>query len=197
MTNTILGLLRHGQTDWNIDFRLQGTTDIPLNTNGIQQARQAGAHIFRGDWDVLLSSPLGRAMETARIVAEVAGFPEAVVEQLLVERAFGEAEGLTYGEYRERYPDGTAVPGGETIPELASRATLLLQHIVNTYPGQRVLAVSHGAFIRKAIRLASDKTLPLEGERFGNASLSSLIHSDRWRILNYAPHTLGTANRSS
>jgi uncharacterized phosphatase len=191
LTNTVLGLLRHGQTDWNIDFRLQGTTNIPLNSTGIQQAQLAGAHFIGSEWDVLLSSPLDRALETARIVAEVAGLPVPVVEPLLMERAFGEAEGLTYPEYRERFPDGSLVPGGETIPELADRANQMLRHIADAYPGQRVLAVSHGAFIRKVIRLASDKTLPLEGERFGNASLSTLIHSDRWRILNYAPHTLG------
>jgi uncharacterized phosphatase len=191
LTNTVLGLLRHGQTDWNIDFRLQGTTDIPLNPTGVQQAQQAGAHIFGSEWDVLLSSPLNRALETAKIISQVAGLPQPLVEPLLLERAFGDAEGLTYAEYRELYPDGSLVPGGETIPELEVRADSMLKHIAENYPGQRVLAVSHGAFIRKVIRLASDKTLPLEGERFGNASLSTLIHSDRWRILNYAPHTLG------
>jgi len=191
LTNTVLGILRHGQTDWNIDFRLQGTTDIPLNETGVDQARRAGANILGSDWDVLISSPLGRALETAKIVAGVAGLQSPSIEPLLLERAFGDAEGLTYEQYRERFPDSSAVPGGETIPELEARARMMLQLIAEKYPGQRVLAVSHGAFIRKVIRIASDKTLPLEGERFGNASLSTLIHKDRWRILNYAPHTLG------
>lgn len=191
MTNTVLGLLRHGQTDWNIDFRLQGTTDIPLNAHGISQAQVAGTHIIGSEWDVLLSSPLARAFETARIISGVAGLPTPITDELLMERAFGDAEGLTYAEYRERFPEGTIVPGSEAITDLATRADRLLNHIASAYPGKRVLAVSHGAFIRKVIRLASDRTLPLEGERFGNASLSTLIHSDRWRILNYAPHTLG------
>jgi uncharacterized phosphatase len=191
LTNTVLGLLRHGQTDWNIDFRLQGTTDIELNQIGIDQAMLAGKLIPGSEWDVLLSSPLSRALETARIVAAAAELPAPVIEPLLLERAFGAAEGLTYAEYRERFPEGMVVPDGETIPELAARAARFLEHIAATYPGQRVLAVSHGAFIRKAIKLASDGKFPLDGERFGNASLSTLIHSTRWNILDYAPHTLG------
>ncbi|MFM1950969.1 MAG: hypothetical protein RL418_656, partial [Actinomycetota bacterium] len=69
MTQTILGLLRHGQTDWNIDLRLQGTTDIPMNQVGIQQIQTAAAQLA-GDWDVILSSPLGRAKHSAQLVAD-------------------------------------------------------------------------------------------------------------------------------
>ena len=191
MTNTVLGLFRHGQTDWNIDVRLQGTTDIELNQTGIGQAERAGKLIVGTEWDVLLSSPLSRALETARIIASAAELPSPIIEPLLLERAFGAAEGLTYTVYRERFPEGSVVPGSETIPELAARAASLLEHIAATYPGQRVLAVSHGAFIRKAVKLASDGLYPREGERFGNASLSTLIHSHKWNVLNYAPQTLG------
>ena len=70
---TTLGLLRHGQTDWNVDFRLQGVTDIPLNETGLAQARAAAAVLRSGDWDVLLTSPLVRASKTAQIVAESFG----------------------------------------------------------------------------------------------------------------------------
>ena len=70
MSETVLGLLRHGQTDWNIDFRLQGITDIPLNETGIGQARDAARAIDSNEWDLVVSSPLGRAIETAEIVSK-------------------------------------------------------------------------------------------------------------------------------
>ena len=80
MTKTVIGLLRHGQTNWNIDFRLQGVTDIPLNETGIEQARIAGEVLAQaattGDaWDLILSSPLSRARDTAEMVGQAIGVP--------------------------------------------------------------------------------------------------------------------------
>jgi len=107
-------LLRHGQTNWNIDFRLQGVADIPLNATGISQAELAGRLIDGNDWDVLLTSPLARARDTADIVAAAAGFDIIHVEPLLLERSFGEAEGLLYEEWRAKYQDTNLVPGAES-----------------------------------------------------------------------------------
>ena len=64
-----MGLLRHGQTDWNIDFRLQGVTDVELNETGIRQAQLAAESLHADDWDFIASSPLSRAKVTAEIVA--------------------------------------------------------------------------------------------------------------------------------
>jgi broad specificity phosphatase PhoE len=191
LTSTIVGLLRHGQTDWNIDFRLQGIADIPLNEKGISQAEMAGQAIDGNDWDVLLTSPLSRARDTADIVAKHAGFDVIHVEPLLLERSFGEAEGLLYEEWRAKYEDTNLVPGSESLAELAARARLLLDKLAQTYPGQRVLTVSHGALIRKLLRLTSDNELPREGERLGNASMSILKHeAGSWSVIDYAPQTL-------
>ena len=88
MSNTIVGLLRHGQTDWNIDLRLQGTTDIPLNQKGIEQVEHAAKHL-RNEWDLILSSPLSRAKDSAQIVATVLGIDQVVVEPKLLERSKG------------------------------------------------------------------------------------------------------------
>lgn len=188
---TVIGLLRHGQTDWNIDFRLQGITDIPLNATGIAQAQAAAALISSSDWDVLVSSPLSRARDTAAIVSSVAGWNNFEIEPLLLERSFGEGEGLTYDEWREIYHDQSTIPGVESIEALTERCHLLLAHLAESYTGQRVLTVSHGALIRKLINLVSDGQLPRDGERFGNASLSTIQHLDGvWSIVNYDPHTL-------
>jgi broad specificity phosphatase PhoE len=187
----VIGLLRHGQTDWNIDFRLQGIADIPLNPTGIAQAELAGKIIDGNDWDVLLTSPLSRARDTADIVAKASGFEIIHVEPLLLERSFGEAEGLLYEEWKARYEDTNAVPGAETLDELRARALELLDKLAVNYAGQRVLTVSHGALIRKLLRIVSNNELPRDGERLGNASLSILEHRDGvWHVANYAPQTI-------
>ena len=191
MTETIVGLLRHGQTDWNIDFRLQGTTDIPLNETGLAQARAVAQHISPADWDAVVSSPLSRARDTAQIVSQLAKLPTASVEPLLLERAFGVGEGLTYDEWREKFRDLAVIPGGESLVELADRCWQLLEALLARHRGNRVLTVSHGALIRKVIELVSDNTLPNAGDRFGNTSLSVIAHTDEkgWHILSYNPHT--------
>jgi broad specificity phosphatase PhoE len=187
----VIGLLRHGQTDWNIDFRLQGIADIPLNPTGIAQAELAGKIIDGNDWDLLLTSPLSRARDTAEIVAKASGFEIIHVEPLLLERSFGEAEGLLYEEWKARYEDTNAVPGAETLDELRARALELLDKLAVNYAGQRVLTVSHGALIRKLLRIVSNNELPRDGERLGNASLSILEHRDGvWHVANYAPQTI-------
>lgn len=196
MTKTIIGLFRHGQTDWNIDFLLQGVTDIPLNQTGIEQVELAAGFIRASDWDALITSPLGRAVATAEILSSQAGLPPAQTEKLLLERSFGSAEGLTHKEWRERYADlGLEPEGGETLSALDARAQLLLDTLATKHAGRRVLAVSHGALIRTLIRKVSNGELPREGERFGNASLSLLEHSQgTWSIKKYDPKTLTVAS---
>jgi broad specificity phosphatase PhoE len=191
LNETIVGLLRHGQTDWNIDFRLQGTTDIPLNETGLAQARAVSQHIFSADWTHVACSPLSRAKDTAQIVADLAGLPEPAIEPLLLERAFGVGEGLTYEEWSQQFKNLAVIPGGESLVELADRVWLLLDVLLENYRGKRVLTVSHGALIRKVIELVSENTLPNAGHRFGNTSLSVIAHTDAkgWHILSYNPHT--------
>lgn len=192
MTRTTIALLRHGQTDWNIDFRLQGTSDIPLNETGLAQAR-AAAEAISSQWDVIVSSPLDRAVKTAQIVAERHALGELQIEPLLLERSFGEAEGMLYTEWREKFSD-SKVPGGESIEELEARCHRLLAHLAAKYRGKRVLTVSHGALIRKLLNIASNGQLPREGERLGNASMSVLVHDGEvWSIERYAPETLTAA----
>jgi uncharacterized phosphatase len=191
LTETLIGLLRHGQTDWNIDFRLQGTTDIPLNETGRRQAAEVAEHINPADWDAIVSSPLSRAVDTAEAVAQRIGLTRSAVEPLLMERAFGIGEGLTYDEWREKVRDLSEIPGGESLTELADRVWLLLETLLTKHRGRRVLTVSHGALIRKIIELVSDNEFPKEGDRFGNTSLSLIAHTDDrgWHIVNYNPHT--------
>lgn len=187
MTNTYLGLLRHGQTDWNINFQLQGVTDIPMNQTGIEQVMLAARAVKAEDWDVVLTSPLSRARETAEIIASQHGFSEIIEQELLIERSFGEAEGLSHEQWRAKYSILDVIPGGESRTQLAKRSYLLLETISREHAGKRVLAVSHGALIRTLISIASDNKLPRDGERLGNASLNVVKHSENsWQMVHYS-----------
>ena len=187
MTNTHLGLLRHGQTDWNINFLLQGVTDIPMNQTGIEQVKLAAQAIRAEDWDVVLTSPLSRARQTAEIIANQHGYNEIIEQELLIERSFGEAEGLSHEQWRAKYSNLDVIPGGESRTQLAERSMLLLETISQELAGKRVLAVSHGALIRALIAIASNNALPRAGERLGNASLNVVKHIDNsWQVVNYS-----------
>ena len=191
MSETILGLLRHGQTDWNVEGKLQGTSDIPLNETGQRQALAAAAAIKPTEWDLVVSSPLLRARATAQQIVESHDLGQLIIDDRLLERAFGEAEGLSYQDWKTLYNPAIGVPGGENLEQLEIRATRMLNEFAEEFRGKRVLAVSHGAFIRKLVRIASDKRLPLEGERFANTSLTKLVYKDaRWQILHYDGHSL-------
>ena len=187
MTNTHLGLLRHGQTDWNIHFLLQGVTDIPMNQTGIEQVKLAAQAIRAEDWDVVLTSPLSRARQTAEIIASQHGYNEIIEQELLIERSFGEAEGLSHEQWRAKYSNLDVIPGGESRTQLAERSMLLLETISQELAGKRVLAISHGALIRALIAIASNNELPRAGERLGNASLNVVKHIDNsWQVVNYS-----------
>lgn len=191
MAETTLGLFRHGQTDWNIDLRLQGTADIPMNETGIAQVTRAAQKLSEHSWDLILSSPLGRAKHSAQIIAEHTGHAEILETDLLLERAFGIGEGLLYSEWHEKYSKLDSIPGAESAAEVAARAQRLLDHIRSEFRGLRVLAVSHGALIRFVLSEVSAGAIPPAGERLENASLHTLRHSELWSLDAWAPRPLG------
>lgn len=170
-------------------MRLQGITDVALNATGVAQAEKVAAQLSPADWDLILSSPLSRAVDTAKAVSNHFGGFAIRIEPLLLERSFGEAEGLTYEEYKAKYAGVTSAPGAETLQELRLRAGTLLDFLVEEFAGKRVLAVSHGALIRKIIKVVSHDQLPLEGQRFANTSLSTIRHTPEsgWQILSFEP----------
>ena len=187
MTETHFGLFRHGQTDWNINFLLQGVTDIPMNETGFAQVKLAAQAIEANDWDVVLTSPLTRAKETAAIIAAHAGFEQIVENELLIERSFGEAEGLSHEQWRAKYANLDEIPGGESRTQLAARSQQILDLVASEFKGKRVLAVSHGALIRGLLSIASNNELPRDGERLGNASLNIISHFESsWKVESYS-----------
>ncbi|MDE3090678.1 MAG: histidine phosphatase family protein, partial [Chloroflexota bacterium] len=97
-------LIRHGETDWNNEGRIQGHTDTPLNARGFEQAKRLAARLACEKLDAIYTSPLARARATADLIAQEHGVA-AMLDDRLKEKYLGELEGLTSGEFELRYPD--------------------------------------------------------------------------------------------
>lgn len=167
---TDLYLVRHGETDWNRARRIQGLTDIPLNDTGRQQARLTGMLLTRRPITKVYASPLGRARETAQIIAEALGLDSPELRDAFVERDYGAAEGMDFHEIDVRYPSGTEVPGRESRDAVAARVVPALQAVAAEHPGESIVVVSHGGAIRAALMTAE----PASG--FGRITNGS-VHS--------------------
>lgn len=151
---TDLYLVRHGETDWNRQRRIQGLTDIPLNDTGREQARLTGMLLTRRPVTRVFASPLSRARETAEIIAAELGLADPELREALVERNYGEAEGLGFAEIDRLYPPGVAVAGRESREEVAARILPELVRIAAEHPGESLVVVSHGGAIRAALLAA-------------------------------------------
>ena len=151
---TELWVVRHGETEWSAHGRHTGRSDVPLSAEGEEQARALGRRLPPEGFDLVLVSPLGRAVRTA----ELAGVTGAQVEPAAVEWDYGEYEGLTRAEIRTASGDADwspwtspDMPGGETLTQVRDRACAVL-HRVRAEPGTggraRVLLVAHAHFLR-------------------------------------------------
>ncbi|HEX2924015.1 MAG TPA: histidine phosphatase family protein [Chloroflexota bacterium] len=145
-------LVRHGQTDWNLDGRYQGRVDVPLNGAGLEQAALLARDLAGRQIDLLISSPLRRAMDTAGAIAEARGL-EVRSDPRLREINLGEWEGQLSTKIAEDYPKlfprwisdpGTVrPPGGETIAEVHDRVIPALEELAVANPGRTVCVVVH------------------------------------------------------
>ncbi len=167
---TTLTLVRHGQTDWNLAQRIQGSTDIPLNETGRRQAVETGRRLVDAGVDVIVSSPLIRALETARIISGILGLGEPGIVDDIVERAYGEAEGMDAAQLADRFPGMKGVPGIERRSEVRSRVLPALERVALANPGAHVMVVAHGGVISSVVRYLSDRALPEPNYRMPNGS---------------------------
>jgi uncharacterized phosphatase len=182
---TWVGWIRHGETDWNREGRLQGRQDVPLNDAGRQQAEALGRHLASGHWDVVIASPLSRALDTARIVGRHVGLEAIQIWPDIVERDYGAASGMTLADRTRRFPDGE-VPGTETLASVRSRAQGALDRVRSHHPGRRVLVVSHGGLINAVLALLSDGRLGTGRTRLDNASVSLTRHQrGQWELVSW------------
>lgn len=173
--NTVY-LVRHGETEWNRDRRMQGRRDSPLTTLGQQQARQVGRLLRTLITDpvdcVMVTSPLGRTRQTAALIAAEMGIDVArfALDPQVQEVGWGDWEGMTHAEIAAAVPEAwqhfqadrwrVAPPGGESYAELADRAR---QWLATTKHHETVLLISHGGFSRVLrghyLSLPPDETL--------------------------------------
>lgn len=170
---TRLYLVRHGETDWNAARRIQGSTDIPLNDRGRSQAAAASELLARRRFDAVVASPLSRAFETGAIIASRLGLDEPAVNPQVVERSYGQAEGLTFEEVEARFPDGVAVPGRESRTAVLQRVEAALLAIAEERPGQSVVVATHGAVIRGIVNHVAPETDANAGVPIRNGSIHS------------------------
>jgi broad specificity phosphatase PhoE len=194
--STRLVLWRHGQTEWNVEGRFQGQSDIPLDAVGQAQAERAARLLAALRPDVIISSDLSRALATAAPLARLTGLA-VTTDKDLRERHGGAWEGLTDAEIRSRYPAEHArwlPPDGESSAAVAERAGAALDRIAESLaPGALAVVVSHGA----AIRLGAARLLGLPEDLWGavgplaNCAWSVLgRRSGRWRLLEHNAGTL-------
>ena len=153
-------LIRHGQTNWNLEQRFQGQSDIPLNETGRKQADALADHLSAEHFDAIYSSDLQRATETAKIICK----SEFHSDPRLREVNFGDWEGLTYDEIKAKHPETLAAweddiyknapPNGETLEGLAVRVHFMLDELRENHEDQNILIVAHGGVLQTLICLA-------------------------------------------
>jgi probable phosphoglycerate mutase len=165
---TRLILVRHGQTALSVERRFSGRGDPPLTERGQAQALAAAARVtglLRADSAHVVTSSLTRARQSAEEIVTVTGAGEVAVEDRLVECDFGEWEGHTFAEVRERWPDeldswldstSVAPPGGESFDQVAARLLPVFGELRESYPGQDIVVVGHVTGIKLVLREALD-----------------------------------------
>lgn len=206
MSETVLTLVRHGETEWNATGRIQGHLDIPLSATGLAQAAAIGRRLGGEAFDVILSSDLERALHTARPIVRL---PEQTIlrDARLRERHLGVLQGLTgeeaairqphaWGAFKARSPEA-ALEGGETLVEFSQRVVGLIEELLRVHAGSRLLLVTHGGVLDAAYRHVTG--MPLSALRnfpIRNTSVNVLRHRggvwtiESWGDVSHLPQDL-------
>ena len=165
MEATRIIAVRHGETPWNVDARIQGQLDIQLNDTGRWQARRVGQALTSEQLAAIYSSDLGRAHETARAIGDAAGIP-VVANTGLRERRFGMFEGKTFDEihqtwpehaqnWKKRIPEWEPPEGGESLLQLRERVTRTISDLASRHRGEQIAVVAHGGVLDTLYRVAT------------------------------------------
>ncbi len=195
MTEAKLYLVRHGETEWNREDKMQGVKDSPLTDKGIEHAGLLGERLkgLPGGIDIIYTSDLGRASDTAGIIGRYLSLPVTADERLR-ERNMGIFEGYSWDYVRENFPqefkktvsddNSYRIPEGESKNEYIEKVRSFLDFASHEHEGDRVLAVTHRGFINFALRIIL--SVPFH-ERMGivvhNTSLAGFtLHKGRWML---------------
>jgi broad specificity phosphatase PhoE len=193
---TTIALVRHGQTDLNLQMRWQGTTDAPLNSLGNRQAAQAADRLAAyHPWTRIVTSPLRRARQTAGVVAARLELPDPQVSVALIEQHGGVAEGMRVTEVRRRWPLEESIPGSETRADVRERGARALTALVERHPGESLVVVAHGTLIRLASGVLVGATQPLLGNGQFVIAESETGEPNRWRLVSTPDWSAGLTPR--
>ncbi|PFN09473.1 MULTISPECIES: histidine phosphatase family protein [Bacillus cereus group] len=181
---TEICLVRHGQTDWNFQEIIQGREDIPLNEVGKKQASQSAATLKMETWDVMISSPLSRAQETAQAIAGAVGIQSILLDERFVERNFGEASGKPIPTVRELIAEGN-VEGMETDEEIVNRCFSALKDVAQIHEGKRIIIVAHSHAIKAILHAILPNEITFKTP-LKNACISYVkVENGNWDVLRY------------
>lgn len=181
-----LYLIRHGQTDWNREKRIQGTEDIPLNDTGRHQAAVCAQALSALPFEAIYTSPLSRAVETARIISDACRHAPVILEPGLTERDFGIGSGLTYEELHRRYPQYPKLPlkGMEEFEPLCRRILHTVLRCAEKSHTGPVLLVSHGSSINALLYQLSGGACGTGITTLQNTCISKLSYAPRESLLS-------------
>ena len=186
-------VVRHGETAWNAQGRIQGHLDSPLNEEGLAQALLVGDRLAREPFAHLYSSDLGRALQTAQPIADHSGRP-ARIDARLRERNLGVFQGLTGAECERRFPEHYArfrsrdpdhvIPRGESARRVYERVSEVFSALAHEHAGERLVVVTHGGVLDALYRFV--QSVPLERPRdfpIFNASFNTVRYTDaHWSV---------------
>lgn len=196
--STELILIRHGETDWNRELRFQGQLDVPLNAIGLEQARRVAERMAQEPLQVLVSSDLQRARQTAQAVAGRVQALDPVLDAALREQHFGIVEGLQVADIKARYPRAWeqwvrfdadfTFEGGESTRVFHGRVLAAVRALARRHAGRTLAVVTHGGVLDMVYRSA--RGLPLSGARVSeipNAGINRVrLQGERIEIVDWA-----------
>lgn len=184
--DTRIYFVRHGETEWNSSNRFQGSTDVPLSAKGLQQAKKTALRLKNLKIDVIASSSLSRALDTANVFADMVGKNVEIYEGLK-EINFGDWEGMTESEilklYGEQYrewrsnPKDAAIPGEGSLNAAAQRGFKALEELVEKHNGKTIAVFAHASIIKSIILKAIGADFSIYNNLWlHNASITIVDH---------------------
>jgi probable phosphoglycerate mutase len=197
MQSTRLCLVRHGETAWNAEGRVQGQLDLPLNATGLAQARSLARVLSKEKFSAIYSSDLTRARQTAQPTAGLLKMDVALTEDLR-ERHYGAFQGMTYTEASVRIPEGYArfkakdpeydFDTGESLKDFNDRSLLFIQKVVQNHEGENLLLFTHGGVLEMVYRHATGRGLSTPRDfEIPNAAINRIeIGGAQWRVSAWA-----------
>lgn len=192
---TVIYLVRHGETDWNLARRIQGHSDVPLNQRGLSQAEKVAARFQDVEIHAVYSSDLTRARRTAECIAERIGTLTVHTLPTLRERCYGQWEGLTYEEIRARFEDMDETACGiETFEAMQQRASAALTELAIRHAGQTIVVVSHGGLINSFLHDVTNGQQGTGITQLDNTGINQfLFQNGKWEVvkINDTDHLKG------